>query len=85
MLRSPGLRSELMTRLGCVLTTINDGFSGTRLFHQILLLPSRRGFLLHIVTNASQAPGHQSYLRICHPLLPNRFGVSSSIRFYNAD
>ena len=24
-------------------------------------------------------------LRICHPLLPKRFGVSSSLRFYNAD
>ena len=76
-----GLTFEIMTKLGCVLTTINDGFSGMCFFHQFLLFPDRRGFLLHTVTNASQAPGHQCSLRICHPLLPNRFGVSSSTRF----
>ena len=46
--------------------------------------PGPRGFLLHPVTKASPAPPHQYYVRICHPLIPSHFRISSVGRFSTA-
>jgi hypothetical protein len=64
----------------------NGGFSAKGILH-MLISPRSSGFYPLPTCRdyqASSALSHQYYSWICHPLHPRRFGVSLSVRFYDA-
>ena len=78
--------TRVCVRIGVETRMCVDGHQWPALrLHRLIPSPpgsGRRGFLLHAVTSASQAPSHQYSVRICHPrILKTASGSPCRSRF----